>query len=93
MIMEENPNLAHKSVHLWLYSTAAIGNEDTIIMQFIRSFIRNDHGFPGGSGGKESACTAVDWDLIPGLGGFPGEGNGSPLQCSGLGNPMDGGTW
>ena len=23
----------------------------------------------------------------------PGEGNGSPLQCSCLGNPMDGGAW
>jgi len=62
-------------------------------MQFFRSIIRNDHGFPGGSGGKESACIAVDCDLIPGLGGFPGEGNGNPLQCSCLGNPMDRGTW
>ena len=29
--------------------------------------------------------------LIPGLGRFPGEGNGNPLQCSCLENPMDGG--
>ena len=27
-----------------------------------------------------------------GLGSFPGEGNGSPLQSSYLGNPMDGGA-
>ena len=26
---------------------------------------------------------------IPGSGRSPGEGNGSPLQCSCLGNPMD----
>ena len=34
----------------------------------------------GGSGGKESTCNTGDVDLIPGLGRFPGEGNGSPLQ-------------
>ena len=27
--------------------------------------------------------------LIPGSGRSPGEGNGKPLQCSCLGNPMD----
>ena len=31
--------------------------------------------------------------LILGLGGSPGEGNGNPLQYSGLGNPMDRGAW
>ena len=31
--------------------------------------------------------------LIPGLGRFPGEGNGNPLQYSCLENPMDGGAW
>ena len=31
--------------------------------------------FPGGSDGKESACTAGDWGLIPRLGRSPGEGN------------------
>ena len=31
---------------------------------------------PGGSDGKESACHAGDLNLIPGLGGSPGEGNG-----------------
>ena len=30
---------------------------------------------------------------IPGLGRSPGEGNGSPLQYSCLGNPMDRGAW
>ena len=30
-----------------------------------------------------------DVSLIPGLGRFPGEGNGNPLQYSCLGNPMD----
>ena len=30
---------------------------------------------------------------IPGLGRFPGEGNGNPLQYTYLGNPMDRGAW
>ena len=46
-------------------------------------------GFPGGSAGKESACNAGDLGLISGLGRFPGEGNGYPLQYSGLENSMD----
>ena len=49
--------------------------------------------FPGGSDGKESACNAGDPGSIPGLGRFPGGGNGSPLQYSCLENPMDGRTW
>ena len=43
-------------------------------------------GFPGGSDGKASACSAGDLGLIPGLGRSPGEGNGNPLQYSYLEN-------
>jgi len=50
-------------------------------------------GFPGGSDGKESVCSAEDLDLIPGLGRSPGEGNGNPLQYSCLENPVDGRAW
>ena len=50
-------------------------------------------GFPGGSDDKESACNAVDPSSIPGWGRSPREGNGSPLQYSCLGNPMDRGAW
>ena len=50
-------------------------------------------GFPGGSAGKESACKAEDPGSIPGLGRFPGEGNGYPLQYSCLKNSMDRGAW
>ena len=46
-------------------------------------------GFPGGSGGKESAYNAGDLGSIPGMGRSPGEGNGYPLQYSGLENPID----
>ena len=41
-------------------------------------------GFPGGSAGKESACSAGDLISIPGLGRSPGAGKGDPLQYSGL---------
>ena len=46
-------------------------------------------GFPCGSDGKESACNSGDLGLIPGLGRFPGEKKGYPLQYSGLENSMD----
>ena len=39
-------------------------------------------GFPCSSAGKESARNARDLSLIPGLGRFPGEGVGYPLQYS-----------
>ena len=45
-------------------------------------------GFPCVSAGKESACNVRDLGLIPGLGKFPGEGKGYPLQYSGLENSM-----
>ena len=44
---------------------------------------------PGSSAGKESAHKAGDLGSVPGWGRSPGEGKGSPLQCSGLENPMD----
>ena len=50
-------------------------------------------GFPGASDGKESACNAGDLGSIPGLGRYPGEGNGYPLQYSCLENPLDRGAW
>ena len=46
-------------------------------------------GFPGGSAGKELACSAGQLGSISGLGGFLGEGNGYPLQYSGLENSTD----
>ena len=46
-------------------------------------------GFPGGSAGKESACSAGNRGSIPGLGRSSGERNSSPLQYSGLENSKD----
>ena len=55
--------------------------------------LRNLWGFPGSSDGKESAYNAGDLCSITGSERSPGEGNGNPLQCSWLENPMDGGAW
>ena len=51
------------------------------------SMLTSTKGFPGGSDGEESACSAGDLGLIPGLGRSPGEGYGNPLQYSLLENP------
>ena len=48
--------------------------------------------FPDGSDGKDSIWNARDPDSIPGWGRSPGEGNGNPLQYSGLENPVDRGA-
>ena len=45
--------------------------------------------FPGGSDGKESACSVGDLGSILGLGRSPGEGKAYPLQYSDLENSMD----
>ena len=47
---------------------------------------------PGGSHGKESACSVGDPDSIPVLGRSSGEGNGNSLGYSCLENPMAEGT-
>ena len=57
------------------------------------SFLLTLTGFPSGSDSKMSACDTGDLGSIPGLGRSPGEGNGNPLQCPCLENPMDGGAW
>ena len=53
-------------------------------------------GFPGGTSGTEHTweCRRLrDPGSAPGWGRPPGGGNGSPLQCSCLENPMDRAAW
>ena len=49
-------------------------------------------GFPGGSDGRESACSAGDLGSIPGSERSPGGGNGNLLQYSCLENSLDRGA-
>ena len=50
-------------------------------------------GLPWWLSSKETTCNTRDAGLIPGSGRIPGEGNGNPLQCSCLRNPMDREAW
>ena len=68
--------------------------KDTWILIFTADCLQlPKYGLLGGSDGKASAYNVGDLGLIPGSGRSPGEGNGNPLQCSCLENPMDQGAW
>ena len=54
---------------------------------------RGNWASPGGSVVKNPPANTGDTGLIPGLGRSSAEGNGDPLQYSGLGSPMDRGAW
>ena len=63
-------------------------------LSLLRQFIGGQNSvFPGGSASKESSCHAGNPRSIPGSGRSPGEGNGHPLQYSGLENPTGRGAW
>ena len=62
------------------------------VTQFDRSLWQTVN-FSGGSEGKASACDVGDPGSVPGWGRSPGEGNGHPLRCSCLENPLDKGAW
>ena len=49
--------------------------------------------FADGLAVKNPPANAGDPVSIPGLGRYPGEGNGNPLLCSCLVNRMDKGAW
>ena len=57
------------------------------------SSLCNVKSFPGGSVVMNHPANAREEGLIPGSGRSPGEGNGNPLHCSCLENPMDRGAW
>ena len=65
----------------------------------VREIVREPLTYAGASqwlSGKGSDYDTGDkrhTGSIPGLGRFPGEGNGNPLQCSWLGNTLDRGAW
>ena len=65
-------------------------NHAVLILSLLLKFL-GDRSFPGGLVVKNLPATvgdARDMVLIPGSGRYPGGGNGDPLQCSYLGNPI-----
>ena len=50
-------------------------------------------GFSDSTAEKNLPAITGDPGSISGSGRSPGGGNGNPLQCSCLGNPMDRGLW
>jgi len=54
---------------------------------------KGNKGFPGILVVKNPPANEGASDLIPGSERTPGEGNGSPLEYSCVGNPMDRGAW
>ena len=67
-----------------------VGTRPVYILCFSKIYLHPPlitSGFPGGSDGKESACTAGDMGLIPELERSPRGGHGNPLQYSCLENP------
>ena len=73
------------------------GGHQHLLVKRQESLMEREDGkemdFPGGSDGKESACSAGDLGSIPASGTSPGEGNGNLLQYSGLEHSMDRGAW
>ena len=64
-----------------------------IFVIFKMRIVRAPWGCHGDSVVNNPPANAGDAGLIPGLERSPGEGHGSPLQYSCLGNPMDRGAW
>jgi len=52
-----------------------------------------DYYIPSISERKELACNVGDLGSFLGLGKYPGEGNGNPLQYSCLENPLGQRSW
>ena len=58
--------------------------------------VRYPKDFSGDASDKEPACQCrrgKKGGFNPWVGKTPGEGQGNPLQCSRLENPMDRGAW
>ena len=86
----------HMYIHIYISTytylhtyTWLLDHMVTVLIVFKEPPYRSLGNFPCGSAGKESACSAGDLGLIPGVGRFPGEGYGNPFQYSGLENSMD----
>ena len=81
----------HHGERYWFYFEGTQKNLVTRFKQF-----DNHKGFSSCSVIKNIPANTGDTEdmgMIPGSGRFPGEGSGTPLYSSCLGNPMDRGVW
>ena len=88
LTQRSNPLLLHCRQILYHWATRNTQNKQTKKLNKICVW--------GGNSSKESTCQCKRHKRggsIPGSGRSPGEGSGSPLQYSCLGNPMDRGVW
>ena len=78
-----NSQVHKKHVFLQFQSCVKTGHRThCVCVQDTVPFHKNETGFPCGSAGKESTCSAGNLGSIPELGRSPREGNGYPLQYS-----------
>ena len=92
--------LAFKGQVLLKLSHILVTEEMSFFLSFILFFLRDEirtillysKSFPGGSVGKEPACSAGQQCSIPGFGRSPEEGNGNTFQYYCLDNSMDRGA-
>ena len=84
----ENPNGQKSQV-----GYSPWGHKESDMIERLNTTQHKLLGLTGGSDSTESACNARDLGLIPGSGRSPGEGNGKPLQCSCLEDPVDRAAW
>ena len=77
------------SSHTWCLTEA----QPPVGERSVQSAVLRTLDFPGNSAVKNLPDNVGDEGSIPGLGRSPGEGDGNPLQCSCLENPMDTRTW
>ena len=82
-----SPQLSPVWYHSWK-SKASYRVASTLFKTHLAHLTNLLYGFPDGSVVKNLPAKQV-----PGSGRCPGEGNGNPLQCSSLENPMDRGAW
>ena len=71
------------SLYQWLWRILL----SSFLFKVFTGFVISRVICPGGSGGKESACSVRNQGSIPWLGRYPEEGHGNPLQYFCLENP------
>ena len=90
------PGESHGQRNLAGYSPQGCKEPDTTEAKkyrYVYILINKNVGFPGDSVVTNPPVNAEDMGSVPGSVRSPGAGNGNPLQCSCLENPIDRGAW